>query len=86
MKPRVDDVLRRMSDLLAESPSFAFKAEEIVDEVLDSGFKAELSNVRTSALRRPDGVVTNVDGDTPHMVANAAVGGAPADPEELRGP
>ena len=27
-----------------------------------------------------------VDGDTPHMVANAAVGGALADPEELRGP
>ena len=69
VKPRVDDVLRRMSDLLAESPSFAFKAEEIVDEVLDSGFKAELSNVRTIALRRPDGVVTNVDGDTAHRSA-----------------
>ena len=67
--PRVDGILRRMSDLLAESPSFAFKAEEIVDEVLDSGFKAELSHIRTIALRRPDGVVTNVDGDSAHRSA-----------------
>ena len=66
---RVDGVLRRMSDLLAQTPSFAFKAEEIVDEVLDSGFKAELSHVRTIAVRRPDGLVTNVDGDTAHRTA-----------------
>lgn len=69
VEPRVEGVLRRMSDLLAESSSFAFKAEEIVDEVLDSGFKAELSNIRTIALRRPDAVVTNVDGDTAHRSA-----------------
>ena len=43
VEPRVDGVLHRMSDLLADLPSFAFKAEEIVDEVLDSGFKAEVS-------------------------------------------
>ena len=32
--------------------------------MLDSGFKAELSHTCTIALRRPGGVVTNVDGDT----------------------
>jgi hypothetical protein len=69
VEPRVEGVLRQMSDLLAESSSFAFKAEEIIDEVLDSGFKAELSHTRTIALRRPGGVVTNVDGDTAHRSA-----------------
>ncbi len=70
VEPRVEGVLRRMSDLLAESSSFAFKVEEIVDEVLESGFKAELSHTRTIALRRPGGgVVTNVDGDTAHRSA-----------------
>jgi len=69
VEPRVEDVLRQMSDLLAKSPSFAFKAVEIVDEVLDSGFKAELSHTRTIALRRPGGVVTNVDGDTTNRSA-----------------
>ncbi len=69
VEPRVEGVLRRMSDLLASSSSFAFKAEEIVDEVLDSGFKAELSHTRTIALRRPGRVVTNVDGDTAHRTA-----------------
>ena len=62
--PRVDEILRQTSDLLAESSSFAFKAEEIIDEVLDSGFKAELSHTRAIALRRPGRMVTNVDGDT----------------------
>jgi len=54
VEPRVEEVLRQMSELLAKSSSFAFKAVEIVDEVLDSGFKAELSHTRTIALRRPD--------------------------------
>lgn len=62
--PRVDEILGQTSDLLAESSSFAFKAEEIIDEVLDSGFKAELSHIRAIAIRRPGRMVTNVDGDT----------------------
>ncbi len=69
VEPRVEDVLRQMSNLLAKSSRFAFKAEEIVDEVLDSGFKAELSHTRTIALRRPGSVVTNVDGDAAHRSA-----------------
>ena len=69
LDPRVEEVLRPMNDLLAKSSSFALKAEEIVDEVLDSGFKAELSHIRTIAVRRPGGVVTNVDGDTAHRSA-----------------
>lgn len=67
--PRVEEILRQTSDLLAKSSSLAFKAEEIIDEVLDSGFKAELSHTRTIAMRRPGGVVTNVDGDTAHRSA-----------------
>ena len=44
MDPRADETLREMSSLLAKTSSFAFKAEQTFDEILESGLKVQFSN------------------------------------------
>lgn len=66
VEPRVDEILRRMSDALEGTSQFAFKAEVSLDEIHQSGIKIQLSSLRSMAVRRPDGVVTDIEGDMGH--------------------
>ena len=60
---RADELVRKMSDLLASSKSFALKAEEIYDEVPEQLPRTELTNLRQVALRRPDRLSGDASGD-----------------------
>lgn len=60
---RADQLVRRMSDLLAGATSFALEAEEIYDEVPEHAPRRQLANRRHVALRRPDRLVGDSTGD-----------------------
>jgi hypothetical protein len=62
--PEADARLREMSSYLADLKQFAFETEEMVDFVLDSGQKVQLSERRSANVRRPDGGVFHVEADT----------------------
>ena len=61
--PRVDELVKQMSDLLASTKSFALEAEEIYDEVPQHLPRTQLTNLRHVALRRPDRMVGDASGD-----------------------
>jgi len=61
--PRADDLVRRMSDLLARTPSFALEAEEVFDELSDDLPRVQFAGKRHVALRRPDRLASDVSGD-----------------------
>jgi len=63
MDPRAEEILREMSSLLAKTSSFAFKAEQTFDEILESGLKVQFSNYGTAAVVRPNRAAAHVDGD-----------------------
>ncbi len=63
MDSRAEEILREMSSLLAKTPSFAFKAEQTFDEILESGLKVQFSNYGTAAVVRPNRAAAHVDGD-----------------------
>ena len=52
--PRVEELVRRMSDLLTASKAFALEAEEVYDEVPEGLPRIQLTSRRHVALRRPD--------------------------------
>lgn len=60
---RADELVRRMSDVLAAATSIALEAVEIYDEVPEHAPRRQLANRRHVALRRPDRLVGDVTGD-----------------------
>jgi len=63
VEPRVDELVRKMSDRLAKASSFALEAEELYDEVPKHLPRQQLTAVRRVALRRPDRFAGDVSGD-----------------------
>lgn len=63
VEPRVDELVRRMSDRLAKAPAFALEAEELYDEVPQHSPRRQLTAVRRVALRRPDRLAGDASGD-----------------------
>jgi hypothetical protein len=63
VEPRVEQLVRQMSDRLASATSLAVVAEEVYDEVPDDAPRRQLTGVRSVALRRPDRLAGDVAGD-----------------------
>ena len=63
VEPRVDELVRKMSDLLTSSKAFALEAEEVYDEVPDDLPRTQLTSRRHVALRRPDRLAGTTAGD-----------------------
>lgn len=63
VEPRVQELMRRMSDRLAQVTALAIEAEEIYDEVPADRPRTQLMNVRHVAMRRPDRLVADAAGD-----------------------
>ena len=61
--PRVDELVRKMSDLLTASKAFALEAEEVYDEVPEHLPRIQLTSRRHVALRRPDRLAGTTAGD-----------------------
>ena len=60
---RAKKILEEMSELLAQRGSYAFRTEQTLDEVLDSGLKAQFASSRTVAVSKPNRAVGHADGD-----------------------
>ena len=60
---RADELVRKMSELLTSTNSFALEAEEIYDEVPEHVPRTQVGNRRRVALRRPDRMVGDAAGD-----------------------
>jgi hypothetical protein len=63
VEPRVDELVRQMSERLAALTAFALEAEEVYDEVPEHSPRRQLSNLRHVALRRPNRLVGDAAGD-----------------------
>ena len=63
IEPRVQELMHRMSDRLAQVSALAIEAEEVYDEVPADRPRTQLTSVRRVAMRRPDRLVTDTVGD-----------------------
>ena len=63
VEPRVQELMRRMSDRLGQVSALALEAEEIYDEVPADRPRTQLMNVRHVAMRRPDRLAADASGD-----------------------
>lgn len=61
--PRADALLRAMSDTLASAEHFSYQAKIEFDDVLPTGQKIQYAAVQDVAVRRPDRVYVEYDGD-----------------------
>ena len=61
---RAQDILKKMSDVLAATPRFALEAEETFDELKDNQPRIQLTNSRRVVVVRPSRFVSDVAGDT----------------------
>lgn len=59
--PRVDAILRGMSDLLASSKRITLRAEIIQDDALDSGFLVQRASTLEVLIDRPEGIHAVMD-------------------------
>ena len=66
--PRADEILRKMSALLAGTPRFAMEAEETFDEVSENAPRLQLTNVRRVGVERPR-FAADATGDTLNRAA-----------------
>jgi hypothetical protein len=64
VEPRADEIFRRMSAYLGASRQIQFEAQDMNDEILDTGQKIQFSSVRRIAVRRPDKLYARILGDT----------------------
>jgi hypothetical protein len=62
--PVADRVLRRMCEYLQSKHQFRFEAMELYDEVRPSGQKVQYSRHRRVAVRRPNRIYSEANGDT----------------------
>ena len=60
---KVEDVLKAMTDALTGVSAFAFTAEVTLDALHPSGMKIQHTGRRGMAIRRPDRIVSDVEGD-----------------------
>ena len=67
IETRAVEVVREMCSLLTGTKSFAVKADEIYDELLDVGLKIQFSSRRAVAVKRPNQAVADVRGDEGHF-------------------
>ncbi len=63
IEPRADEVMKRMGRLLADTKAFSFEAHILQDEVLLSGQKLQLSQIRKAMVQRPDRIRIVSTGD-----------------------
>ena len=61
--PRADSLLKEMGAYLAKSKQFSFRAEIVFDEMLPSQQKVQLAAFEDVAVRRPDRVYVDYQGD-----------------------
>jgi hypothetical protein len=61
--PRADALLRAMGDYLASARQFSYRARIEFDDVLPTGQKIELGAIQDVAVRRPDRVYVEYEGD-----------------------
>jgi hypothetical protein len=62
---RSDQLLRKMSDLLANAGSMTLKVKEVRDKIRATGEKIQVRNLRDIAVRRPDGIWIRAVSQTP---------------------
>jgi hypothetical protein len=63
VEPRVQELMRRMSDRLSQVSALALEAEEVYDDVPADRPRTQLTSVRRVAMRRPDRLVADAAGD-----------------------
>jgi hypothetical protein len=63
VEPRVQELVRQMSDRLAQVSALALEAEEIYDEVPADAPRQQLTCLRRVAMRRPDRLAGDASGD-----------------------
>ena len=63
MDPRVEELLTTMGHALTGAGAFAFTAEVTLDELHPSGMKIQHTGRHAMAIRRPDRIVSDVEGD-----------------------
>jgi hypothetical protein len=64
LPPRVDKLLRKMSDRLAQAETFALEARILFDEVLDSGLLVQRAATLKVLAQRPNGLHATFKTDT----------------------
>ena len=64
VEPRVDELMKAMSTLLAKTPRLALEAEETLDEVYAGAPRVQLTTVRRAAIQRPARLASDATGDT----------------------
>ena len=63
IEPRVQELMRRMSDRLGQVSALALEAEEVYDDVPADRPRTQLTSIRRVAMRRPDRLVSDAAGD-----------------------
>jgi hypothetical protein len=66
VEPRVEELVRAMSERLARASAFAFEAEEVYDEVPEHSPRQQLTSRRFVVLRRPNRLAGDTTGDAIH--------------------
>jgi hypothetical protein len=61
--PKAEQIFRQMTDFLKSAQSFSFEAEITRDEVLPSGQKLQFGAIADYAVRRPNRLQGNYNGD-----------------------
>ncbi len=69
IEPRAREILRNLNDYLAQAREFGFEVVETIDEIQDTGFLLQYSNLRRIGIRRPNRMVVDVSGDTLNRTA-----------------
>ena len=69
IEPRADELMKKMSALLAGTKRFTLEAEESFDAEFAQAYRVELSNVRTLTLERPSHFASTAVGDTAHRAS-----------------
>jgi hypothetical protein len=64
VEPRVEELMKAMSTLLAKTPRLALEAEETLDEVYAGAPRIQLTNIRRAAIERPARFASDATGDT----------------------
>jgi hypothetical protein len=63
IEPKARQIFAQMGKYLVDAKQFSFRARDMMDEVLDSGMKIQLSTTKRIAVRRPDRVTVQLVGD-----------------------
>jgi hypothetical protein len=61
--PKADEQLKRMCACLASASQFSFRVHDTMDELVDFGQKIQFGRESRIALRRPDRLAVEVNGD-----------------------